>query len=179
MNPTIPDRAPKTKSQRPTAERVTELFDYDAETGALRWRVSKQGLKVGKVAGTVHKLGYVYVSADNYRTLAHRLAWVHVYGVWPSGVIDHINGDPSDNRLCNLRDVSRQVNQQNMRSAMCSNLSTGLLGACYCKRRHKFVSGIKDPSTGKRLNLGAFDTAEEAHQAYLSAKRRLHEGCTI
>ena len=178
MSNTLSDCTQKTKPEL-TAERARELFDYDPETGVLRWKVSKQGLKAGAVAGTVSKLGYVHVHADNHRTLAHRIVWLYTHGAWPSGVIDHINGDPSDNRICNLRDVSRQVNQQNMRSAMCSNLSTGLLGACYCKRWRKFVAGIKDPSTGKRLNLGAFNTAEEAHQAYLSAKRRLHAGCTI
>ncbi len=88
--------------------------------------------------------------------------------------MDHLNGDASDNRLANLRDVPQEVNQQNQRRANADS-KTGLLGAS--PRGPRFQAAIT--TQGDRRYLGLFDTAEEAHQAYLTAKRQLHAGCTI
>ena len=108
--------------------------------------------------------------------LGYRLAWLYVHGKLPDGDIDHINGKPSDDRIKNLRDVSRSVNLQNQRAAR-SNNSSGLLGVFFQKTMNKWTSKIQ--LDWKTKSLGYFDTAEEAHAAYLKAKRELHEGCTI
>jgi hypothetical protein len=89
-------------------------------------------------------------------------------------MVDHINGRRDDNRWCNLRDASRLVNQQNMRRAVAGSAS-GLLGAH--KKRGKWSSQIK--VRGVLVKLGIFETADQAHAAYLAAKRQLHEGCTL
>lgn len=110
--------------------------------------------------------------------MAHRLAWVHVHGSWPAGDIDHINGDKLDNRIANLRDVTRSVNKENMRSARGDN-KVGLLGV-HVRRQNTtrpYVASIR--VSGKLIHLGAHNTPEAAHAAYLEAKRRLHSGCTI
>jgi hypothetical protein len=107
--------------------------------------------------------------------MAHRLAWCIAYGEWPSLEIDHINGDAGDNRLCNLRNVDRATNAQNKRRAQCTNKS-GIQGV------ETHAVGRLSASVwvgGKRVYLGRFDTAEEAHAAYVAAKRRLHQGCTL
>jgi len=156
---------------------LKELLWYDKETGIFRWRKErKYGLiKPWTKAGWTDK-GYTRIQIGSTGYLAHRLAWLYEFGVWPSKDIDHVNGDRSDNRLCNLRDVSRKINTQNRRTSPINN-SCGFLGVSSHKNTGKFVSGIY--IQGKRKHLGVFDTAEQAHEAYLIAKRQAHEGCTI
>jgi hypothetical protein len=163
-----------------TAERLRELLHYDPETGVFTWRVTSGKANNGAPAGWigssdgVRQVVLIGISHRNYK--AHRLAWLHTYGAWPVGVIDHINGDPLDNRISNLRDTSQQVNSQNQRRAR-SDSKSGLLGAYWDERDRCWKSHIK--ADGRLKWLGRFDTPEEAHAAYLAAKRKLHEGCTI
>jgi hypothetical protein len=153
------------------------LFTYEAGTGLLRWAgkpTKYSNVEVGQLAGSVKSHGYVMVEIDGKTYAAHRLIWVIVTGEWPKADVDHRDTDRSNNRWANLRDVSRRVNAENRRRAQANN-STGLLGA----HAHggRFKSAIK--VRGKAINLGTFDTAEEAHRTYVAAKRRLHEGCTL
>jgi hypothetical protein len=105
--------------------------------------------------------------------LAHRLAWFYVHGVWPPVLIDHINGKRSDNRIVNLRLADWRLNMENKRRE--SYNSTGLLGV---KPNGKgFAARIG--SRGVEHHLGTFRTPEEAHAAYVEAKRRLHKGGTL
>lgn len=160
-----------------TAERLRELLDYDPETGLLTYRVDRRnGSKAGDVAGWTAQRGIRVIEVDQKNYKAHRLAWLHVNGSWPQGDIDHINGDPADNRLVNLRDVPHLLNLQNRRKPR-SGSKAGILGAQWDAARGKWKSSIR--AQGKVTHLGRFDTAEEAQQAYLHAKRRLHDGCTI
>lgn len=113
-----------------------------------------------------------------FRLLVHRLAWMLVNGPIPEGMqVDHINCDRKDNRLANLRLVTHTENQQNQRRAHRSNRASGLLGARFDSRINRFYGSIKD--SGRSVYLGSFLTAQEAHEAYLAAKRRLHRTCTI
>ena len=155
-------------------QRLRELLDYDAETGRFVWRQANKRVKAGTVAGYVGNDGYVRIRASGTRFLAHRLAWFYVHGTWPAGEIDHINGDRSDNRIANLRDVSRLTNRQNMRRAQADNRS-GLLGVSLTNNRCK--ASIR--SGGKNHHLGYFASPEAAHAAYVAAKRQTHEGCTL
>lgn len=161
-------------TQTLSAERARELFSYDPETGALRWRVTRRGVRAGRIAGHAAPDGYILVRADQVLYKAHRIAWLIYFAEWPNGQIDHIDGNPGNNRLSNLRDVSPTVNQQNKRQATRQS-STGVLGVF--PSRGRFISRIRDQ--GKPTHLGVFDTPEEAHQVYLHAKRALHVGCTI
>jgi hypothetical protein len=95
-------------------------------------------------------------------------------GEWPANHVDHKNGVRNDNRWCNLRDVTRSVNSQNQRHAPAGS-KTGLFGVQV--DRNKFRARII--VTGTRHGLGSFESAEEAHQAYIDAKRSLHAGCTL
>lgn len=107
--------------------------------------------------------------------MAHRLAWLYVYGEWPNGDIDHIDGDRLNNRIANLRDVSRRVNLENQRRPKACNKS-GFLGV-KTFRDQRFQARIQ--VRGVQLHLGTFDTPHEAHAAYVAAKRNLHQGCTL
>lgn len=108
--------------------------------------------------------------------MAHRVAWAFVTGVWPGDQIDHIDGDKTNNRFANLRDVSQTVNMQNQRRPY-SNNKIGLAGVYRHKANGRIYSQIR--VSKKLVHLGYFDTPEQASEAFLKAKRELHPGCTI
>lgn len=161
-----------------TQARLRELLDYNPETGVFIWRISRQGhRKAGDTAGYRQPNGYVKITLDQHRVMAHRLAWLYVHGAWPLQHIDHINGDPADNRLANLRDVTPQTNSENERKARPRKNGGTLLGAHWSVTWKRWKSSII--TGGKSLHIGWFDTEQQAHEAYVAAKRRLHAGCTI
>lgn len=157
-----------------SAERARTLLAYDAETGIFAWKISRGSAKAGTVAGSLNALGYSPIGVDGIRYYAHRLAFLIQTGAWPQYDVDHINGVCSDNRWSNLRDVTVSTNLQNQRAARADS-STGLLGAS--PNKGGFVAQIQ--VDGRNQYLGTFLTAEQAHAAYLSAKRQNHIGCTI
>ncbi len=162
--------------QHLTPARLRELLCYSPESGEFRWRISDRNRKAGALAGSPNERSRrVYISIDNRHYRAHRLAWLYVHGRWPEHVIDHINGDWSDNRIANLRDVPQAVNLQNLRGAK-GKTRSGLLGV-QANGRGQWCSLIQ--VAGVRHYLGNFYSAEEAHEAYLEAKRELHAGNTL
>lgn len=159
-----------------TAARLRELLHYDPETGVFTWRVrTNSHVAAGSSAGSLDGCGYMRIGISGTSHQAHRLAWLHVHGRWPDGDIDHIDGNREKNRISNLRDVAHSVNQQNQRRAHSRNKSCGLLGV----GAHRLRWRAQIMVDGKRLHLGTFDTPEQAHDAYISAKRLHHAGCTI
>lgn len=161
-----------------TPELLRQLLDYDPETGVFTNRVKrgKSRSYPGEVAGHLHKFGYRVTTIRYVRYPEHRLAWLYVHGTWPTGEIDHINGNRADNRIANLRDVTPQINQENRRIAH-QGSRTGLLGVYPSSKGDKWISRIR--VQGKVNHLGTFDCPDAAHAAYIEAKRRLHKGCTI
>lgn len=159
-----------------TAARLRELLNYDPQSGRFtkrRGNAQRSGDKrpQGSYCGTTDRKGYVVIKVDGGSYKAHRLAWLHVTGEWPANQIDHRNQVKTDNRWANLREATTAQNKQNQARAYRGNRS-GLLGAHFHKRSRKFASSIR--VDGKLKHLGEFDTAEEAHQAYLRAKAELH-----
>lgn len=156
-----------------TAALLRELFDYGTDTGLFTRKVSTTNrVKVGDVAGAKNQKGYINIMVCGRLHPAHRLAWLYVHGIWPQGQIDHINGIRDDNRIGNLREATNAQNKQNMHGAR-SDSKTGLLGVRWNDRHQCWQARIM--VDGKGRHLGNFDTAEDAHAAYLSAKRELHE----
>lgn len=154
---------------------LRRLLRYDPETGVFTWLVSTgRRCKIGDVAGSVDSHGQRVIGVQGRNYKAHRLAWLYMTGAWPEDQIDHRNGERADNRWANLRDATHSLNQQNQRKARANN-RTGLLGVR--ARQGKFEAAIG--AGGKQKYLGSFSTPEEAHAAYLKAKRCLHAGCTI
>lgn len=123
-------------------ELFNKLFSYNEEAGVIHWKnenfVSRKVR--GKVAGTLKNNGYIQIRINNVNYLAHRIIWFIRFEEVPI-VIDHINGNRSDNRIINLRNTTNFGNQQNRRSAQSNNLC-GLLGVSWCKITKKFVSKI-------------------------------------
>lgn len=152
---------------------IKDYLSYSPETGLFTRIKSIRGKYgvVGRIAGHKNKDGRVYIHHKNKRYLAHRLAWYFYYGVPPLYPIDHINEDPTDNRICNLRLDTNKQNQQNISKPRSHNIS-GMLGVSYYKRLNKWRTRIT--IDGKEKNIGYYNTPEEAHEAYLCAKRELH-----
>jgi hypothetical protein len=157
------------------AEFIRQIFALQA--GKLI-RIAHAGKRVdvplGAPVGSVNADGYVHVYFRGKYHKAHRLVWLHVTGEWPTTELDHINGDRSDNRFENLRPVTRECNMQNQRRARSDNAAQ-VLGVHRKCRRYQARIGVD----GKNIHLGTFDTAEEAHAAYVAAKRVLHVGGTL
>ena len=154
-----------------TADRLREVLIYEADTGRFIRKVdSRKGkAKAGDVAGSIEQNGYAAIWVDGVKYLAHRLAWLHTTGEWPTAMIDHINRNRADNRIQNLRQADNSINQQNLGGARRHN-KTGLLGVSRNKSRWK----AEISASGVRRHIGTFGTPEEAHYAYLAAKRFLH-----
>jgi len=157
------------KQRELTQARLKELLDYDPDSGIFTWLVSRGNVRAGTVISNTNKDGYICIKVSGKQYKAHRIAWLFVYGVWPKNEIDHKDTIRNHNWIDNLRDVTKSGNQQNLIKARCDN-KTGLLGVSY--HQGKYQSAIKIDR--KNIHLGIFSTPEEAHQAYISAKRMYH-----
>ena len=158
-----------------TAERLRGIMDYDPEIGVFTRKVRTANcVRVGDVAGSFTSKGYIRIKIDGRLYFAHRLAWLYVHGEWPVDQVDHINGIKNDNRIVNLREGNNAENQHNQRKPQANN-KTGLLGVA--PSYGKFVAQITVDR--KYRHLGTFPTPEEAHAAYLAAKRQLHSHNTL
>jgi hypothetical protein len=157
-----------------TAEQLREVVEYYPDTGYFFSKARRGNQAAFCRCGTLHKNGYRLISVFGTRVWEHRLVWFYIHGEWPKHHIDHINGNPSDNRIENLRDVTRSVNLQNRQGPTKANKS-GFLGVI--ARGNKWRARIKVGGKGKYI--GTFDTKELAHSAYLAYKRLHHDGCSI
>lgn len=142
-------------------------LEYQRATG-LFFRAKRPG----RAITTTSKDGYIVIRVGKKLHYGHRLAWQIVYGVKPDGVIDHINGTKTDNRIENLRLVDHRINSHNKKSANCRNKSCGLLGVTKPKQTKKWCAAITIDR--RRIHLGYFSTPEEAHAAYVAAKVIYH-----
>jgi len=104
-----------------------EYLSYDPESGHLYWAKTMSGrAKAGNLAGSKNGEGYIQVQVKKRAYLAHRVAWFLTHGNWPENDIDHINGDKTDNRIKNLRDVSKSMNQRNAKRRI--DNTSGIIG---------------------------------------------------
>lgn len=142
-----------------TYEQVAEWLSYDPEIGEITWI---KGPLRGRKAGTVNH-GYLQIKLFQRGYRGHRLAWLLHTGSWPEDEIDHIDRDPMNNKISNLRVACRTLNNRNKPA----------VGATYHKQRQKWVAQIKIGG-GAKKHLGVFDTQEEASQAYFAAKEHYH-----
>lgn len=166
-----------------TYEYLHSVLTYDSDTGYLYWKPRPRDMfkrsKDWKAwnsrfanarAGNLHKQhsGYctIHVTLLNKLRLAHRIVWFMYYGEWPKDQIDHINGVATDNRIENLRDVSRQDNQRNVRRK--ANNTSGTTGVHWHISKKKWEAQIK--VNDKRLFLGCFKHKEDAIAARKAAQ---------
>jgi HNH endonuclease len=153
-----------------TADKLREAVDYDPETGLFYW-------KSGKPV-TLHSQtrGYKQIKIFDQLRMAHRLAWLWVHGKWPDGVIDHINGVTSDNRLENLRDVTQSENLRN-RTKVNKNSQSGYPGVYPSSPRGKWRAVVV--VDGKHTYHGTYEDPELAYKIARAIKRMHYAGIPI
>jgi len=154
-----------------TQKRLKEVLNYNTETGIFTRLISTTiAVKVGDIAGRIKKNGYSEIMVDSKRYPSHRLAWLYVYGEMPKNEIDHIDGNPRNNSINNLRECNRFEQHQNRASSKSG--SSKYLGVYWHKTSNKWAAQIR--SNKKSFHLGFFETEESAFNAYCSAKKLFH-----
>lgn len=152
-----------------TQTRVKELFDYHSD-GYLIWKVRKSNnVKIGSIAGSPNSEGYIQVGIDQILYKAHRLIFLWHFG-FISEIIDHIDGNKQNNKIENLRIATNSENLKN-RSKQINNTS-GFKGVSFHKNTNKFQASIKVKD--KKIYLGLFVFAKDAHDAYCNAAKKYH-----
>ena len=142
-----------------TQEELKYLLTYNEDTGQFTWNMSRRGfVKKGDIAGTTDHLGYVRIKAGDRVHLAHRLAWLYVNGKWPEKTIDHLNRNPSDNRIFNLVEAGQGNNNKN--SSQRSDNISGVTGVNFSKQKRKWVAQIQNNK--EKIYLGSFENFEDA-----------------
>ena len=142
-----------------TSEKLKQLLHYDLDTGIFIWRETRGCRCAGDIAGRGQKSIYREIRIDKRLYKAHRLAWLYMTGEWPTKSIDHANGDPADNRFCNLRLATMAQNIANSKLSKANTI--GLKGVT--PREGMWLARLKGKS------VGTFDCPAAAHFAYLIA----------
>lgn len=157
----------------PSPQQLRAMLDYNPETGLATWRKRDDasarfnGRFAGKPAlRNVGNNGYRRGTVLGCDLLLHRVAWAIFHGAWPTGQIDHVNGDRLDNRITNLRDVSSTENNRNHKRR-CTNTS-GFMGVYWHPRDKKWVAQIRVARTKRQL--GSFAKIEDAVAARKAAE---------
>jgi len=151
-----------------TQKFLKEHFEYISESGIfiLVKQYTKHNTKtrLGDIVGCINNCGYIHIKINGKKFLAHRLAWLYEYGVFPTLEIDHINRCKTDNRIANLRESNREINMQNQ-------FKIGI-GTYYRSDVNRYYAKIG--VAGTQIHLGSFTTQSEANLAYINAKQIYH-----
>jgi hypothetical protein len=156
----------------PPLESLQELFEYDPSIGQLRWKARLSNrTKIGAIAGTQRPDGYYKIRINGNFFYSHRVIWYMLKGEDPGEAqIDHIDGRKNVSKIENLRIAEHWENCAN-KDAPITNTS-GLLGVSWDKSKQKWSAKIG--RHGKTINLGRFDSAEQAAIARRKAELEFH-----
>ena len=143
-------------------DRLKEVLQYQEDTGEFTWlKTTSNRAIAGSKAGSVSH-GYISIRVDKKRYFAHRLAWLYVYGKFPSKNIDHIDCNSQNNAISNLREASQSENLANIRISVKN--TSGYKGVHFHKGTNKWRAVVSVDNKPK--HLGLFSTATEASNAY-------------
>lgn len=149
------------------------LLHYNPYTGIFTWNTRSRSYFItdstwkmwntrfaGTIAGTtrVNIKSYKIIQVKRQRYYIHRLAFLFMTGEFPTQQVDHINGDGTDNRWCNIRSVTSRENSKNSR--LRSDNTSGCVGVSWFKSRNKWCVRIKH--RGVYLSCGYFNNKEDA-----------------
>ena len=147
---------------------LKELLHYDPDTGVFTWKVRGKGIsKIGSVAGYIRGGRYRYIKIRQTMYAAHNLAWLYFHGSFPSEQVDHINRNEDDNRISNLRAVTRSENCRNRKRP--STNTSGVVGVQWNKAKKRWYADAYND--GKRIHLGSFISKEDAIKARKYAEK--------
>ena len=146
------------------------MFDYDNHSGNLILKKPTRRHAVGAMPRRVCKRGYCRVYVNGSHHLEHRLVWLYVKGVMPKHEIDHVDGNPQNNRISNLREANRSQNARNR--GMQSNNTSGAKGVYWHKKNQKYVARLK--LNGRAIMIGSFTTLEQAKSAFQDSARKAY-----
>jgi|694.fasta_scaffold28737_8 hypothetical protein len=151
-----------------TQEYLKSILDYNLDTGIFTWKVSKANrTKVGDVAGWSYN-GYREIEINNKAYKAHRLAWLYVYGEMPKNLVDHIDGNRSNNKISNLREATYQENSENYKTPKTNK--SGVKNVSWYKSLNKWVVSISIRKTKK--TVGYYDDLELAELVAIEARNK-------
>lgn len=157
-----------------TSSELKILIHYDPDTGIVTRIKSSRKSTIGKIASSINNTGHLQMCIAGKNYALHRIIWLYVYGEFPNGVIDHIDGNPKNNRVDNLRLVDANINAQNRTKPRLGN-NSGFIGVW--RDRGKWIASIT--ANGKRYYLGRFDCAQKASEVYILAKKILHPESSV
>lgn len=147
-------------------ERLNEMFYYKEGFLYNKFTRNSRALK-DDIVGTLHHSGYYQTQIDKKLYMVHRLIWNMFFGEIDEGMeIDHINHIRNDNRLENLRCVTRQDNRRNQK--LTERNKSGQIGVYFIKRLGKWGSQIK--VNGKVVWLGSYTEKSDAIKARKNAE---------
>jgi hypothetical protein len=141
-----------------TQERLKELLNYDSATGIFTWKIKTVKTNIGEIAGSITHNGYIRIGVDYRDYLAHQLAWLFHYGEFPKITIDHIDRKTSNNKISNLRIITKSENMANANIRI--DNKSGHKGVRFNKKDNKWRSKIS--KEGKEIYLGSFSNIEDA-----------------
>jgi|WetSurMetagenome_2_1015567.scaffolds.fasta_scaffold45770_2 hypothetical protein len=152
-----------------TAEELRCILDYSPETGKFTWKKQISPKTIcGNEAGWVSQRGYVMIDINKKRYRAHRLAWLYIYGEWPTR-IDHRDTNPENNAIKNLRPCTQSQNLGNI--GISKHNTSGYKGVHLHKLTGKWRAAIIHQN--KYIHLGLFVKIEDAAAAYAKAAAEL------
>ena len=152
--------------------KLKDLLTYHPNTGVFTWKITRSPNSLeGGLAGSIDDKGHVIINTSNRHITAQRLAWYFTHGVWPAKPLVHINGKKDDNRIENLKEISRS--ELSKANASGRKSATGLKGVYYNKVNDSYMAIIQHE--GERMYLGSFKTKTEAHVAYQTEAAKLKE----
>jgi hypothetical protein len=150
--------------------KLKEVLNYHPTTGDFAWKITSGKSRKGSPAGYISKRGYVQIGLEGKIYLAHRLAWFYVTGVWPTKNVDHIDGNPTNNAIENLRLASQSENIRNSRLSK-SNTS-GHKGVCWDSKHGRWLAYLK--LNYKHVLFKLYDSFDDAVAAVDSARQKYH-----
>jgi hypothetical protein len=146
------------------------ILDYDFLTGIFRWKINKQNIKLGAIAGSKNFRGYIRIGINGKDYRAHRLAWLYMVGEWPSDILDHEDRNPSNNKFSNLRLSNSKHNLENQNMNKTKKWKA-IPGVYFDPKRNYW--NIRLNINGKSKSFGSFFDKDEAEEE-CKKQRRIH-----